>query len=82
MKVELSASLERMVREKVDAGDYPDAQAVISEALALMRERDEAERLRASKLNEAIKKGQRDFDEGRFVEFQTEEEAANFFDNL
>jgi Arc/MetJ-type ribon-helix-helix transcriptional regulator len=82
MKIELSASLEKMVREKVDAGDYPDELAVLSDTLTLMRDRDEAERRRASLLSDALGKGRRDFDEGRFVEFETEEESVAFFHNL
>lgn len=82
MKIELPASLEKMVREKVDAGEYPDAVSVIADAVAQMHARDEAERAKAEQLIEAIKKGQRDFAEGRFVEFETEEEFNAFFETL
>jgi Arc/MetJ-type ribon-helix-helix transcriptional regulator len=82
MKIELPASLEKMVREKVDAGEHPDAVSVISDAVAQMQARDQAERMKATQLLEAIRKGQRDFDEGRFVEFENEEEFNAFFETL
>jgi hypothetical protein len=82
MKVEPPAELEKMVREKLDAGEYPDAVSVITDVLSQMRVRSEAERAQAARVLEAIGKGQLDFEEGRFVEFETEEGFNAFFETL
>jgi putative addiction module CopG family antidote len=48
MAVELAPQLEATIREKVQSGQYPDASAVIGEALALLDHRDRYARLRAA----------------------------------
>jgi len=46
--VTLSPQLEALVRQKVDAGLYDDADDVLSQALQLLDQRDQLDRLRAS----------------------------------
>ena len=38
MKIELKPRLEQMVRDQIDAGAYPDAEAVVEDALALLQD--------------------------------------------
>jgi putative addiction module CopG family antidote len=82
MKVELTASLEKMVREKVDAGLYRDPAEVIADALQQMRDRDERERLKAARLLQAIDEGLKDIAEGRYETFNSREELETFLKAL
>jgi antitoxin ParD1/3/4 len=45
MSVTLTPKLEDFIREKVDSGQYPNADAVVLEALRLLDERDRRQRL-------------------------------------
>lgn len=47
MGVSLDRHLEERIKEKVSSGQYPDASAVIREALRLLDERDHVDNLRA-----------------------------------
>ena len=50
MVVELSPRIGALIKEKVESGEYPDADAVVTEAMRLLQERDDEaklERLRA-----------------------------------
>lgn len=82
MKIELPAALEKMVREKVDAGLYDDELAVISDALAQMQDRDKTERAKAKWLIEAVDQGLQDVAEGRYEVVETDEELKAFFEKL
>ena len=42
MNVSLTPDLENLVKEKVQTGQYPNAAAVVEEALQLLRQRDAA----------------------------------------
>ena len=48
MSIRLNPRLEAIVHEKVGSGRYPDATAVVEEALRLLDERDRRDRLRAA----------------------------------
>ena len=52
MPVQLTPQLEDMVKQKIDAGLYRDADEVLHEALQLLDQRDQLQRLRTS-LDEA-----------------------------
>jgi antitoxin ParD1/3/4 len=47
MSVSLARDLEAMIRERVASGRYADANEVVREALRLLQERDQLERLRS-----------------------------------
>jgi antitoxin ParD1/3/4 len=47
MNVLIDGQSERLIRERVDSGRYPDAPAVVREALRLLDERDRLQELRA-----------------------------------
>ncbi len=48
MVVEISPRAEAQIRARVESGRYPDATAVVDEALRALDEQDRIERLRAS----------------------------------
>jgi antitoxin ParD1/3/4 len=48
MSVTLSPRLEHLVQERIESGLYPDADAVLDEALRLLDERDRFRRLKAA----------------------------------
>jgi len=82
MKIELTPSLERMVREKIDTGLYDDAADVVRDALQQMQERDQKERAKASSLLKALDLGLSDVAEGRYEVFATTDELDAFFKTL
>lgn len=79
MNVRLKPEDEALIREKVASGAYRDETDVMSEALALLAERDAA---KLAWLREAIAAGRRDLAEGRYTELNTDEEIDAFFDSL
>jgi antitoxin ParD1/3/4 len=60
LSVILNPQLEELVRQKVDAGLYGDADEVLTEALQLLDQRDQLRRLRATlaEADEQIDRGQ------------------------
>ena len=82
MKIDLAPQLEQMVREKVEAGIYDSADAVIADALAQMRDRDEADRIKATRLLEALDRGLKEVAEGRYEVFESDKEIDAFFKSL
>lgn len=64
MRFELPPPLEATIREKVESGEYPDAAAVIAEALQVLQERDDLRRLRA-----AVKVGLDQIERGESVRY-------------
>jgi putative addiction module CopG family antidote len=79
MSLDLKPEVEAVIREKVASGHYRDESDVVSEALALLDERDQRklEWLRAK-----IAAGRKDFDEGRYTELRSDEEIDAFFESL
>ena len=57
MNVSLTPDLEKLVKEKVQTGQYPNAAAVVEEALQLLRDRDAAETRLETALKEGIESG-------------------------
>ena len=64
MSVQIAPDIEAQIRDKVETGDYPNAEAVLREAMQLLEERD---RKRAWLL-EALAEGEK----GEAVEFTPE----------
>jgi antitoxin ParD1/3/4 len=60
MSVQLAPRVADRIRQKVETGDYADADAVMEEALSLLDERDRMRDLRASlvRANEQIERGE------------------------
>ena len=46
MSIQLSPEAEALVRELIERGDYDDPEAVVDEALRVLKERDKLERLK------------------------------------
>lgn len=64
MRVDLGPDLAALVRQKVDAGQYPDIDAVMREALRLLDEHDRLRWLRA-----ALAEADAQIERGEFVEW-------------
>jgi len=43
MQVALNSEWEKLIKEKVQSGQYPTPEAVVEEAMRLLKERDQAE---------------------------------------
>ena len=67
MIVTLSPRLQAMIEDRIDRGEYADAEAVIEEALHLLEERDRVAYLRA-----ATTKGLAQIERGEEVEYTPE----------
>ncbi len=78
MKIELKPRLERLAREKVDAGLYSDVGDVIDEAFRLLEQRD----AKLQALRDALEKGRRDVVDGRGTTVESLEELEAFFEAL
>lgn len=67
MNVSLTKELERLVAAKVKTGRYSSSSEVMREALRLLDERDQLQRMRLDELRKEIRKGidQLDRGEGR-----------------
>jgi antitoxin ParD1/3/4 len=67
MAVSLTPQLEAMIRQRVESGRYSDASEVVQEALRLLEEREELDRLRS-----LIAVGMEQSHRGDVVEFTPE----------
>ena len=82
MHVSLTPKLEAFVREKVASGLYNNASEVVREALRLLRQQDETERLKIETLRDVLAAGEgsgppEPFDMDRVLaELDTEDELA------
>ncbi len=65
MNVTLTPELERIVTEKVDAGEYDSPDAVVHAALALLLEREVAREAKLDALRAKVAEGIADIDAGR-----------------
>lgn len=72
MQVTLSPDLEAIVQGYVAGGDFPDASAVVAEALRLL---DEHNRMKLERLRAAIQLGMDDFENGRYRAYTPEVHA-------
>ncbi|MGH2561756.1 MAG: type II toxin-antitoxin system ParD family antitoxin [Thermomicrobiales bacterium] len=68
MNVRLSPSLEAMIQEKVESGDYSDASEVVEEALRFMEEQDR----RTRHLKASVAEGFAQIERGESVELTPE----------
>ena len=71
MNVSLTPELERLVHEKVESGLYNSASEVVREALRLLRERDELQRMRLEELRREIQIGIDQADRGELLDGET-----------
>jgi putative addiction module CopG family antidote len=78
MKIELKPRLERLAREKVDAGLYSDISDVVDEAFRLLEQRD----AKLQTLRDALEKGRHDIGDGRGTTIESIEELEAFFEAL
>ena len=58
MQVALNSEWEKLIEEKVRSGQYPTPEAVVEEALRLLKERDQAEDRLEALLQEAEDSGE------------------------
>lgn len=76
MPVAMASDVEEMLRQQVEAGPYPDTDAVLREALRLLRERDAEHQRRVEELRADIAKGIASADRGELAEWNAEEIKA------
>ena len=65
MNVNLTAELERFVRDRVESGKYNNQSEVVREGLRLLMDREDATAASLAYLKGALKDGLSDFEEGR-----------------
>jgi antitoxin ParD1/3/4 len=82
MHVSLTAKLEKFVKAKVNSGLYNNASEVVREALRLMREHEELQRLKRARLRDALEAGEADLKAGRATRLADDGELAAFFARL
>ena len=58
MQVALNSEWEKLIKEKVQSGQYPTPEAVVEEAMRLLKERDQAEDRLEALLQEAEDSGE------------------------
>jgi len=58
MQVALNSEWENLIKEKVQSGQYPTPEAVVEEAMRLLKERDQAEDRLEALLQEAEDSGE------------------------
>jgi len=72
MNVSLTPELERLIQEKVESGMYHSASEVVREALRLLKERDELQRIRLEELRREIQIGLDQLDRGEVAPLDIE----------
>jgi len=70
MEVQLSGKVAEIVKEKMAAGEYPDAAAFISD---IVLRADEFDRLKLERLRQEVKIGLDEIKRGEVVEFDLED---------
>ena len=76
MIITLSPELEKLVNEKVQTGEFDNAEAVVAQALRAMVERDEDESHLSQTIREKIDRGVVQAERGEFVD------GEEFFEQL
>jgi len=79
MNVTIPKSLEALIREKVEEGQYSTEDEVVADALRLMQARDEVAQLKRARLNDAIDRGYQDVAAGRIVSLDGDDQVDAFF---
>ena len=82
MNVTIPKSLEALVREKVEEGQYSTEEEVVADALRLMQARDEIAQLKRARLKDAIDRGYEDVATGRVIALEGEDQIDAFFREL
>ena len=77
MNVSLTPQLERLVKEKVASGKYDSASEVMREALRLLEEQEDLNRIKLEALKQDIMLGLADLEAGRY---QTYASGNDLFD--
>jgi len=76
MNVSLKPELERFVAEKVKAGQYADVNAVVNEALEVLKEQEEFSPEEEAYLRGEVQRGLEQLDRGERSEFDAEKIIA------
>ncbi len=79
MSLALSPELETLIREKVAAGGYLDANELVADAISLLDERVGG---LSEDVHRALDEGEADIRDGRVVTLQTLEEIDAYFKAL
>ena len=66
MDVTISAELEQFVMGKVQSGEYPNATAVVVDALEVLREQERRTAVELEKLREMVAVGAAELDRGEY----------------
>ena len=69
-----------LVEQLVDSGRYQNASEVLRDGLRLIEQREIANSARIEALRHAVDVGIDDFEQGRFISFDTAEELDAFLD--
>ncbi len=78
LTVNLPPEVERFLRQVVATGEYRDEQAVVLEAIRLLRDRDARRQQLRTDIQEAIQS----VDRGEGIELEGKEATRSFFDEL
>ncbi len=76
MQIRLSPAAQRFIDEKVRAGQYPDADAVVSDAIEMLMETDEISPQHKEYLRQEVRKGLDQANRGDYAEFTAEQIIA------
>lgn len=68
MNISLTPDLEKLIQAKVESGQYLSASEVVSEALYLLRERDQIRELRLEELRKEVQIGIDQADRGELLD--------------
>ena len=82
MNVTIPKSLEALIREKVEDGQYSTEDEVVADALRLMQARDEVAQLKRARLKDAIDRGYEDVTAGRTIVLEGDDQIDAFFREL
>ena len=82
MNVTIPKSLEALIREKVEEGQYSTEDEVVADALRLMQARDEVAQLKRARLTDAIDRGYEDVAAGRVIALENDDQIDAFFREL
>ncbi|MBX3456447.1 type II toxin-antitoxin system ParD family antitoxin [Ferrovibrio sp.] len=82
MRISLKPDLEAIIAEKLETGRYTDAEAVLSDALHLLQDMDEAARQKLEHLRQALRQGDADFASGNATAINGDAALQDFFARL
>jgi Arc/MetJ-type ribon-helix-helix transcriptional regulator len=82
MDVALTPELELFLKQRAGTERYPSVEAVLAEALELLRTKETEDAKATEDLRSQLKVGLDQLDQGNFVDLKTEQDAAAFFDQV